>query len=61
VVAAVRRGDTSSVAAFAEIYRFRMGTRLVAMRLERHGHILTRDGLQAARPVQLAAVSLPVQ
>ena len=61
VVAALRRGETPSVAKFAEIYRVRVGRRLVAMRLERHGQILTRDGLQAAQPIQLAAVSLHAQ
>jgi hypothetical protein len=61
VVAALRSGDMPSVAAFAEIYRVRMGTRLVAMRLERHGHMLTLDGLQPTRPVRLAAVSLQTQ
>jgi hypothetical protein len=58
VVRALRGGDRPTTAAFAEIYRARMGTRLVAMRLERHGDILTRDGLQPAQPIEVATVSL---
>lgn len=54
VVNAVRSGDTAQAARFAELYRSRTGTRLVAMRLERSGHALTRNGLQAVEPVQLA-------
>ena len=57
-VAALLRYDAPRVAAFAEIYRARMGTRLVAMRVERHGDILTRHGLQPGQPVQLPAVSV---
>jgi hypothetical protein len=61
VVEALRRGDVARVAAFAEIYRARVGMRLVRMRVERHGHVLTRDGLQVAPPVNLAAVALGVR
>jgi hypothetical protein len=57
---ALRRGDMVRVAAFAEIYQVRTGTRLVRMRVERHGQMLTRNGLQSTRPVQLTAVSLQV-
>jgi hypothetical protein len=57
-VPAVRSRDMPQVAMFAEIYRVKSGIRLVAIRLERHGHVLTRDGLRPAQPVQLAAVSL---
>ena len=60
-VAALLRRDVPRVSAFAEMYRVRMGTRLVAMRVERHGDILTRDGLQPAPPMQLPAVSLQAQ
>lgn len=59
VIAALRRGDTAGVAPYAEIYRLRSGRRLAAIRVERHGSVLTRDGLQSARPVQLPAVSVP--
>jgi hypothetical protein len=61
VVDAVRRRDVARVAPFAELYRTRSGTRLVAMRVERQGDILTRHGLQAAPPVQLAAVALELR
>ena len=57
-VYAVRDPDTRRVTAFAEVYRIRMGTRLVAIRVERHGDIVTRDGLRPAPPVEWAAVSL---
>jgi hypothetical protein len=60
-VAALRGADMPRVIAFAEVYRVRQGTRLVEMRVERHGDILTRDGLLPAPPVQLAAVSLQPQ
>jgi hypothetical protein len=61
VVAAVRHRDMPRVVAFGEMYRVKTGARLVALRVERHGHILTRDGLQPAPPVQLPAVSLQGQ
>jgi hypothetical protein len=57
-VAALRQPDMPLVDAFAEIYRRRTGMRLIAIRLERHGQVLTRDGLQAAPAVQLAVLSL---
>ena len=60
-IAALRDRDVRRAAAFAEIYRVRMGTRLVAMRLERDGYVLTRDGLQPAPPVRLSAVLLQAQ
>jgi hypothetical protein len=61
LVAAIRGADRPRVAAFAELYRIRTGTRLIAMRAERHGETLTRDGLRPAPPVQLPAVSLQTQ
>jgi hypothetical protein len=61
VVDALRRHDIARVAAFAELYRARLGTRLVAMRVEQHGHILTRDGLHPVPPVRLAAVALELR
>ena len=60
-IAPLRDRDVRRAAAFAEIYRVRMGTRLVAMRLERDGYVLTRDGLQPAPPVRLSAVLLQAQ
>jgi hypothetical protein len=58
-VVALRRHDLPQVTTIAEIYRARSGRRLVAMRLERHGPVLTREGLRSAEPTQFAAV--PVQ
>jgi hypothetical protein len=57
VVGALRNGDRPRAAAFADMYRARHGTRLVALRLERHGDTLTRDGLRPAPPEQIAALS----
>jgi hypothetical protein len=61
VVDALRHGDTARVAPFADHYRGRLGIRLVAMRVERHGDILTRDGLRPAPPVQFTAVALDLR
>jgi hypothetical protein len=58
LVGSLRAGDVPRVAAFAEVYRVRTGKPLVAMRVERHGHILTRDGLRPAPSVRLAEVPL---
>ncbi len=58
VVAALRGADRPRVAAFAEIYKTRTGTPLVQMRVERHGDVLTRDGLRPATPVRFNPVPI---
>jgi hypothetical protein len=57
-VAAIRSTDRPRVAAFADVYRVRRGTRFVAMRLERYGLVLTREGLRPSPTFQVATVSL---
>jgi hypothetical protein len=57
-IPAIRRRDVAQVAMFAEIYREKSGNRLVGIRVEQHGDILTRDGLRPAPPAELATVSL---
>ena len=58
VITGIRVGDTSRVAAFAELYRSRTGRQLVSVRVERDGHVLTRDGLEQAARVTVATMSL---
>ena len=60
-VAAIRAGDTARLTAFADLYAERTGQQLMAVRVERHGHVLTRNGLQAVEPVTLAAMRLGSQ
>jgi hypothetical protein len=57
VITGIRTGDTSRVAAFAELYRSRTGRQLVSMRVERDGHVLTRHGLEPAARVNVATMS----
>jgi hypothetical protein len=61
VIAAIRGADMPRVAALAEIYRVRTGTRLAAIRLEQQGYILTREGLRPAPTTRLAEISLSTQ
>ena len=60
-VAAIRAGDTQRVTAFAELYRARTGRQLVGVRVERHGDVLTRQGLQLFTPVTVADLRLRSQ
>jgi hypothetical protein len=57
LITGIRTGDTSRVAPFAELYRSRTGREMVAVRVERDGHVLTRHGLERAAPVNVATMT----
>jgi hypothetical protein len=59
LITGIRTGDTSRVAAFAELYRSRTGRQLVSVRVQRDGQVLTRHGLERAAPVNVATMSFP--
>jgi hypothetical protein len=58
LITGVRSGETSRVAAFAELYRARTGRQLVSVRVERDGHVLTRHGLERTAPVNVATMAV---
>jgi len=57
LITGIRTGDTSRVAAFAELYRLRTGRELLSVRVIRDGRVLTRHGLEPAAPVDVATMS----